>query len=323
MTEDTSIFLKSDSALTKQLQDLLNEYMQFLNAEHRQDPELCGFGDYLFTEVGLPPLAVSMCLMFNRLRNRDSQNECTAEIDPSKGERSAIYKVMAQQAHRPPVKCDRIVNHLSHETVRLIFDRPIKTASDLRNRIMFGLILCAGINEEELAGLTTKDLFSIQDRFDNLRITQTDGTTRIVGIYDDVLFGTRWLPQYLDTWMNYRGIADQPEEPVFPSPRQKKRRVAQSPHSPITPRAIRKMVRKYTDKDGNEPEFTILDIRRTFARRLYLAGIPFDEIHMNLGHAKRETTRAYIGLPWPEDYNDGPRVSGEVLLGLLREWQGW
>ena len=48
--------------------------------------------------------------------------------------------------------------------------------------------------------------------------------------------------------------------------------------------------------DGQQRTVTPHDLRRSYARNLFLAGIPVEVIRQNLGHVDVKTTQDYIGV---------------------------
>ena len=48
--------------------------------------------------------------------------------------------------------------------------------------------------------------------------------------------------------------------------------------------------------DGQRQAVTPHDLRRSYARNLFLAEIPVEVIRQNLGHVDVKTTQAYIGV---------------------------
>ena len=59
------------------------------------------------------------------------------------------------------------------------------------------------------------------------------------------------------------------------------------------------MLKGYPLQSELNTEFTVtvLDLRRTYARQLFLAGVTLDEIQTNLAHRNKRITLEYIGLP--------------------------
>jgi integrase len=66
--------------------------------------------------------------------------------------------------------------------------------------------------------------------------------------------------------------------------------------TPLTTRAVQMILASYPiDIDGRRAAVQPHDCRRTYARRLYEAGVDPVRIQQNLGHADLQTTLGYIG----------------------------
>jgi site-specific recombinase XerD len=64
----------------------------------------------------------------------------------------------------------------------------------------------------------------------------------------------------------------------------------------LTARAVQNIVGSYPLMiDGHLGRVQPHDLRRTYARRLYEAGVDIEAIRQNLGHSDRKTTQGYIG----------------------------
>jgi len=65
----------------------------------------------------------------------------------------------------------------------------------------------------------------------------------------------------------------------------------------MTTRNVQRMLKRYPISiDGTPMTVTPHDLRRSYARNLFLAGIPTEVIRQNLGHADVKTTQDYIGV---------------------------
>jgi len=65
----------------------------------------------------------------------------------------------------------------------------------------------------------------------------------------------------------------------------------------MTTRSVQRMLKRYpVSIDGVPTTVTPHDLRRSYARNLFLAGIPTEVIRQNLGHADVKTTHDYIGV---------------------------
>lgn len=75
------------------------------------------------------------------------------------------------------------------------------------------------------------------------------------------------------------------------------------------------------DEDGNQISVTALDLRRTYARRVFLADVDFNVLHTELGNVNYRTTLEYIGLPKIDPLKDRSFSDASVLLTQLsRNW---
>ncbi len=65
----------------------------------------------------------------------------------------------------------------------------------------------------------------------------------------------------------------------------------------MTTRSVQRMLKGYPISiEGSPTTVTPHDLRRSYARNLFLAGIPTEVIRQNLGHADVKTTQDYIGV---------------------------
>ena len=65
----------------------------------------------------------------------------------------------------------------------------------------------------------------------------------------------------------------------------------------MTTRSVQRMLKSYPISiEGVPTSVTPHDLRRSYARNLFLAGIPTEVIRQNLGHADVKKTQDYIGV---------------------------
>jgi site-specific recombinase XerD len=65
----------------------------------------------------------------------------------------------------------------------------------------------------------------------------------------------------------------------------------------MTTRSVQRLLKRYPISINGVPTtVTPHDLRRSYARNLFLAGIPTEVIRQNLGHADVKTTQDYIGV---------------------------
>lgn len=154
----------------------------------------------------------------------------------------------------------------------------------LRDTALIALMLATGIRAAEAAALEVKDLRQRKDGKLALHVRHGKGNkTRAVpyGALDGALV-------LVDAWMQRAGIES---GRVFRSMDN-----SGALYDAMSTRAIERMYDRYPIViDGKRRTVKPHDIRRTYARNQYLAGMPILAISENLGHASTETTRGYIG----------------------------
>ena len=65
----------------------------------------------------------------------------------------------------------------------------------------------------------------------------------------------------------------------------------------MTTRSVQRLLWRYPISiDGQQRAVTPHDLRRSYARNLFQAGIATEVIRQNLGHVDVKTTQAYIGV---------------------------
>ncbi len=141
---------------------------------------------------------------------------------------------------------------------------------NFRDAMIFELFLHTGIRSEELTFLRVRDVDFISRM---LHVTGKGQKNRRVPIPND-------LYRQLEDWIDYCGTARMLDAPLF-----------QSIH---TTRGLRKMIDYYAKISG--VQFTLHDLRRTYATRLLESGCNVRYIQILLGHESIETTQLYLGV---------------------------
>ena len=103
-----------------------------------------------------------------------------------------------------------------------------------------------------------------------------------------------WARQIAELWLNGRESGS-----VFTRMRQGRgdMRSQEATAMPMTTRSIQRLLNRYPISiDGEQRTVTPHDLRRSYARNLFKAGISIEVIRQNLGHVDVKTTQAYIGV---------------------------
>lgn len=156
----------------------------------------------------------------------------------------------------------------------------------MRDKAIFALMLATGLRADELTALTVSDLRQ-QTADGELALLVQEGKgdkQRLIpyGDLDECL-------AVVGKWLTFAGIS---EGVVFRAVL-KSGRVASKG---LTVRSIENFLNSYPIViAGNPRQIKPHDLRRTYAARMYEAGMDIVAIQQNLGHADLKTTQTYIG----------------------------
>jgi site-specific recombinase XerD len=155
-----------------------------------------------------------------------------------------------------------------------------------RDTAILALMLCTGIREAELCALDVADLRQHYGGELALHIRQGKGAKERLVPYGALDFALA----VTEKWLSAAGITS---GAVFRGFYKGSKRVRAGR---LTVRAINQILDHYPIViDGEQTAVNPHDLRRTYARRLYEAGVNLLSIQQNLGHADHKTTEKYIG----------------------------
>ena len=160
----------------------------------------------------------------------------------------------------------------------------------LRDTAIIALMLCTGIREAELCNVEAQDLRRKLGGELALHVREGKGCKERLVPYGDL----DWVLVVLDRWRrDLAEVAKVTKGPIFRG-FYKGYKTAQP--GPLSVRAVEYIVGRYPVAiDGNSVRVTPHDLRRTYARLMYDAGMELVAIQQNLGHADIKTTLSYIG----------------------------
>lgn len=218
-------------------------------------------------------------------------------IDP---EFSMVKQVKYQD--RP----DSAFIRLSSEQVAELMSLPnASTLRGIRDLAIMALTLATGCRISELRYATVADLrvwFGNELAF---HIKHGKGRKERLVPYGDL----EWLLGFVDEWLSQAGIT---QGIVF-------RRVYKGGKTvgtdPLTTYGLEKILSAYPIMYNGE--LTVVkphDLRRTYARRAYDAGMKVYQIQKNMGHQNEETTKGYIG-----DLSAGERKPPAIYGDIERQ----
>lgn len=168
----------------------------------------------------------------------------------------------------------------------LIASPGLDTLRGLRDTAIIGLMLTTGIRAAEAAAVEVPDLVQTYGGDLALHVRKGKGGKSRVIVYG----GNDWVLIILDHWLKAAGIH---EGPVFRGFYNHSKRIRKTQ---ITTRGIELILKRYPISiNGKMCNVAAHDLRRTYAKLNYLAGMDPLSLQQNLGHKRSETTTGYIG----------------------------
>lgn len=172
----------------------------------------------------------------------------------------------------------------------LMMQPDVVTLRGRRDVAMIALMLATGLREGEIVKLTVDDLYQTYGGVPAVRVKSGKGAKARMVPFGDML----WARQIVEIWLRGRQTG-----PAFTAMRRGRGdMVDQSATSKsMTTRSIQRLLKRYPISiQGVSTTVTPHDLRRSYARNLFVAGIPTEVIRQNLGHSDVKTTQAYIGV---------------------------
>lgn len=162
----------------------------------------------------------------------------------------------------------------------------VESLTGIRDTAMIALTLCTGIREAELTALDVDDLRQTYDNELSLRVRHGKGDKQRMIPYGAL----DWCLIYVDKWLSVAGITSGAVFRGF----YRGGKVVRPDR--LTTRSVNDILNSYPITiEGKQRAVKPHDMRRSYARLCYDAGMDMLRIQQNLGHASLETTQLYIG----------------------------
>lgn len=287
----------------------ISRYLRWLKATERSwvDADLAAHRDQLLQE-GISPVSVTAHLSTIRARyaailrdpsTRDRLYALTPRNAPPADRKAFVDEVIERlrnQLHPASAPVPIYTNQdapdahnlrLTPEQAKRLMQQPgIDTLVGMRDTAILATFLCTGIREAELCGLNVSDLRQRLNGEMSLYVRHGKGRKRRLVPYGEL----DWVLAFIEIWLINAGIET---GPVF-------RGFYKGYHTlrstRISKRTIGYILNRYPISiDGDICVVQPHDLRRTYARRLYDAGVDLNRIRQNLGHTSIQTTLGYIG----------------------------
>ena len=181
---------------------------------------------------------------------------------------------------------DETIRLTSAQASALLAAPGVASPLGLRDTALIALMLCTGVREAELVALDVPDLRQHLGGTLALHVRAGKGAKERLIPYGDLDFAL----VIVEAWLKTAGIT---AGPVFRGFYKGGGRIRDGR---LHVRAVNQVMDRYPIVvDGVQRTVNPHDLRRTYARRLYEAGVDILAIQQNLGHADHKTTELYIG----------------------------
>jgi site-specific recombinase XerD len=302
--------LSGEKRRYKDMQNRLGTFASWLTETGRtwEAPDLLTYRNYLLRERGLAPSTVNTHLSAVRVRYRTLLKDGTiraalnkqfaAHLSPAQREEEIEYVVRrlrreidpnATRVEVAPPQMEHL--RLTPTQIQQLLDQPNQeTLVGIRDTAIFALLVCTGIRENELCALDVVDLYCLFDGQPALHVPPGRGCTERLIPYGGLLWGL----ERVNAWLEAAEIAD---GPVFRGFYKGGCRVRQTR---LSPRALEYILAGYRlEIEGRTTTIRSMDLRRTYARLLYEAGVNPAAIQTNLGLKDSNAVLDYIGEMQP------------------------
>jgi site-specific recombinase XerD len=216
-------------------------------------------------------------------------DELLARIENGINPKNSTVKTVTRQ-DRPDARHLRLT---SEQASALMAAPGLRTLRRLRDTAVIGMLLCTGIREAELSALEVRDLRQRLGGELALHVRQGKGRKERLIPYGEL----SWILAIVDRWLVVTGIG---RGPVFRGLYKGGEQIDAAQRlrpGRLSVRAIQYILAGYPVMvDGEMVTARPHDLRRTYARLLYEAGVDLVAIQQNLGHAEIRTTLGYIGM---------------------------
>lgn len=216
----------------------------------------------------------------------------------AKADELELRLARATDPERSPVKAVTVQDEADSTHIRLtpaqgaalMMQPDVSTLRGRRDVAIIALMLATGLREGEIVKLVVDDLYQTYGSVPAVRVQSGKGAKARMVPFGDML----WARQIVEIWLNEREM-----DSVFTAMRRGRGDMVDQDVTsmPMTTRSVQRMLKRYpVSIDGVPTTVTPHDLRRSYARNLFIVGIPTEVIRQNLGHADVKTTQDYIGV---------------------------
>lgn len=329
------LFPKTESRQNKDVRSRVGKYLDWLEATNQlwYLPDLNAYRDFLMDDSQLSPATVAAYVgsvkeAYRHILEQSLTRLLREVVDEDMSDlaietaRESIIQATAYETARVHYERPSNIQHLTQFQVeRLIGQVELETRMDLRDQLVMGLILFTGISEVELASLQVKDIAIVGEQAEIDVPEVSGGGERHLQVRDTLFYDASWWSTNYKHWLSLTGIQEGAAFRGFYRGGNSIRKTAMSAFG------IQAILSRYSvpiaPSRAEQTNFTILNLRRTYARRFYLTQIEarnskddvLKSLSDNLSGRTTQTTQQYIGVLTPEDFEDAKsRANANTLL---------
>ncbi|QPC83106.1 tyrosine-type recombinase/integrase [Phototrophicus methaneseepsis] len=276
-------------------------------------PDLTAYRDHLLTTLApssirahLSSIRRSYKLLIESLEHREALIAYLEKQFPendfasvkAKADELELRLARAIDPERSQVATQTIQDEADSQHIRLtpaqgaalMMQPDVSTLRGRRDVAIIALMLATGLREGEVVKLQVDDLYLTYGGVPAVQVKSGKGSKTRMVPFGDML----WARQITEIW-----LAGRKDGIVFTkmSDGRGDAKQQQRTSHPMTTRSIQRMLGHYPIAiNGIPTSVTPHDLRRSYARNLFLAGISMEIIRQNLGHVDVKTTQDYIGV---------------------------
>ncbi len=285
----------------------LRYYLDWLTKQNRswEHPDFQAYALYLLKTKSTATAAAYFSAVRARYRELLSDSSLLENLPEQKltAIMSSIREALDQSHNLIQYARPAEVHHLSTAQIQAVLDGiPLITPQDLRDLLLIIFMLTFGLRESEICVLTV-DAVQTQRGLSVAVPSVPGGKEREVRNEEHLFFNPPIVGTAHEAYVETLGLrADKALFRGFYKGGRRHRKQA------ISPDGVYRTLHRFEVplEDDNHRPLTGYDLRRTFARRLYQSGRPFEKVHKALGYEDERTTRENIGL---EDYDGHERFA--------------
>ena len=211
---------------------------------------------------------------------------------------STLYKAISNIPYKDKADATERA-HFTKDELQIFLDCPTpKSNMGMRDHVLLQFMYATGMRADEVCVAKVGDVKFLTDGKASITVHGKGGNTRRIKIFNEPAL-------VLKKYLRYRGIENQPDAFIFPSPRNKGMSV----------KCLEEVFSKYLKKAREahpdlfkEPSYPPHSMRHTTAMHMLEAGVPLAVIKQFLGHKHLATTEIYA------------KLSSETVNKKLENW---